>query len=212
MHRAAFVNYAHLAAAGRAGLALEASMHNADPPILDLVLKIAGLPKNAKPPSGELKNVEQSYAFSHLRRVLNNVTGHEAEQARRDWLMLAGWVAIAGTVDWNVVTPDLEPKIRSLLGAPPDPPSWQARKAQRQRPLPPPPLIQVLLSFWKEFPARAAVLPFLIDLRRSPALDQIITTGAAMVQLQFERFPRRAAPATKDLAPVSTFSSPGGAP
>jgi len=85
MHRAAFSDYADLAAAGRAGPNRDASMHNADPPILDLVLRIGGLPANTRPPSGELKNIEHIYEFSPLERIHENATDDELAQARRDW-------------------------------------------------------------------------------------------------------------------------------
>jgi hypothetical protein len=52
MHRTALSHYAHLAAAGRAGPDREASMHNADPPIFDFLLRIGGLSSNAALPSG----------------------------------------------------------------------------------------------------------------------------------------------------------------
>ena len=35
------------------------------------MLKIGGLPSNAKPPAGELKNIEQKYSFSYLVQVLD---------------------------------------------------------------------------------------------------------------------------------------------
>jgi hypothetical protein len=196
-HRATLHNYAHLAAIGQAGMAEETSLHNIDPPVLELLLKTSGMPSNAIP-AGELRDVEPRFSFHYLHRVLATATDEEIEQARRDWRMLAGWVDAAGAIDWNLISPDIDAKIRALTGAPADPPSWRARKAQRQRPLPAPPLIQFLIAFWPELAVRAAVFSLLIDLRRSPTLDQIITAAAAMIDVEFGRMPRRPAmmPAT----------------
>jgi hypothetical protein len=206
MHRTALSDYAHLAAAGRAGPARDASMHNADPPILDFLLRIGGLPSNAGPPSGELKRVEHTYEFSCLDRILENATDDELTQARRDWQALARWVDAAQTVDWNAVGPDVSVRIKSLTGAPADPPSWRARKAQRQRPLPPPDNVRFLVAFWPELAARAAVLPLLVHLRRSPTLNGVITEAVAMVDLWFDRLPRRRPASLKSAG--TAFSPP----
>jgi hypothetical protein len=192
IHRTALSDYADLAAAGRAGPARDASMHNADPPILDLVLRIGGLPRNAGPPSGELRNVEHTYEFSLLDRILGTATDDELGQARRDWQTLARWVDAAQAVDWNAVSPDVTVRIKSMTGERPDPPSWRARKAQRRRPLPPPDLVRFLMDFWPELAARAAVLPLLIHLRRSPALNAAITEAVAIVDLGLSSLPRQA--------------------
>jgi hypothetical protein len=208
MHRAALSHYANFAASGRAGPARDASMHNADPPILDFVLRIGGLPGNAGPPSGELKKVEHSYEFSCLDRILQDATDDELTQARRDWQTLARWVDAAQAVDWNAVSPDVSARIKSLTGARPDPPSWRARKAQRQRPMPPPDLVRFLMDFWPELAARAAILPLLIHLRRSPTLDKVITEGVAMVDSGFDRLPRRPA-SPRSSGPASSPPSPG---
>jgi hypothetical protein len=191
MHRSALSHYADLAAAGRAGPDREASIHNADPPILRLMLNIGGLPSNAGPPSGELKKVEHTYEFSRLVEILESATDDELTQARRDWQALARWADAAQTVDWNAVTPDVTARMKSLTGARPDPPSWRARKAQRQRPMPPPDLVRFLVAFWPELAARAAILPLLIHLRRSPTLNAVITQAVAMVDLWFKSLPRQ---------------------
>jgi hypothetical protein len=209
MHRSALSHYADLAAAGRAGPARDASMHNADPPILDLVLRMGGLPGNAGPPSGELKNVEHTYEFSCLDRILETASDDELTQARRDWQTLASWVDAAQTVDWNAVSPDVSLRIRSLTGAPPDPPSWRARKAQRQRPMPPPDLVRFLMDFWPELAARAAILPLLIHLRRSPTLNGVITEAVAMVDLGFKSLPRRRAASLNSAGAASSPPAPG---
>jgi len=195
-HRAAFATYSHLVAAGRAGPDREVSIHNVDPPIFDLLLKIGGLPSNTKLPAGELKKGEHKVSFKYLCKVLDTATEDEIEQARRDWRMLARWSDAAKAIDWNSISPELDLKFKALTGAPSDPPSWRARKAQRQRPWPAPPLVQNLVALWPELAARATVLPFLIDLRRSPTLGQMITTWAATIDLVFERCPRRLAATT----------------
>jgi hypothetical protein len=209
LHRTALSDYAHLAAAGRAGPARDASLHNADPPILNLVLSIGGLPRNAGPPSGELKKVEHTYEFSYLDRILENATDDELTQARRDWQALARWVDAAQTVDWNAVSADVGALIKSVTGARPDPPSWRTRKARRQRPMPPPDLVQFLMSFWPELAARAAILPLLIHLRRSPELDKVITEAVALVDLGFNGLPRRRPASLKGAGAPSSQTSPG---
>ena len=206
MHRTALSDYAHLAAAGRAGPSRDASMHNADPPIFDFVLRIGGLSRNAKLPSGELKRIEHTYEFSSLDRILEVATDDELTQARRDWQALARWVDAAQTVDWNAVSPDVSVRIKSLTGARPDPPSWRARKAQRQRPLPPPDPVRFLMAFWPELAARAAVLPLLIHLRRSPTLNEVITQAVAMVDLGLNGLPRRQPTSLKSAG--TAFSPP----
>jgi hypothetical protein len=211
MHRTALSDYAHLAAAGRAGPAREASMHNAEPPIFDFLLKIGGLSRNARLPSGELKSIEHSYEFSSLDRILENATDDELAQARRDWQTLEKWVAAAQTVDWNAVSPDVSVRIKSLTGAPADPPSWRARKAKRRRPLPPPDAVRFLVDFWPELAARATVLPFLIHLRRSPTVDEVITEAVAMVDLAFDGLPRRLATSLKSVGATLNPASSGTA-
>jgi hypothetical protein len=188
------------------------SFHTADSPIFDLLLRVAGLPNNSKLPGGELKNIEQRFSFHYLCGVLDTSTDDEIEQAGRDWRMLAGWVDAAKAIDWNLISPEVDLKIKASTGAPPDPPSWRARKARRQRPWPAPPLLQVLIEFWPELAARAAVLPLLIDFRRSPALDQIITESAAMIDLAFERLPRRPPGTPLSFDPGHGLGSTGGIP
>jgi hypothetical protein len=190
MNRGGLDRYAEMAVAGGAALGQEVSIHYADPPLFDSLLKLAGLPGNAKLPKGELKNMERWFSFAHLRGVLDTSTEEEIEQARRDWQMLARWVHASKTVNWVAVAPEIERKLKSLTGASPDPPSIQARKAQRRRPVPPPIIIQALLAFWDELAARAAVLPFLIHLRRTSWIDCVISIAAAMVDWEFERLPR----------------------
>jgi hypothetical protein len=196
--RAALENYAGLAAAGLAGVtaqastnAEQASIYNAEPPIFDAMLKVAGLPLNARLPGGELRNIESRASTAYLGHVLDAATSEEVAQARRDWQMIAGWIRAAEAVDWSLVAPDIDRKIRTLTGARPDPPSVQARKAQRSRPVLPPGLVQWLLAFGNELAVRAAVLPLLIDLRRSPALSEAISTAAAMIELELEKLPRK---------------------
>lgn len=185
--------YAQLAIAGQAGVAKAASIFNADPPIFDSVLKIAGLPLNAKLPQGELRNIESRWSKDHLCQVLDTATSEEVAQARRDWQAIARWTTALEAIDWGLVAPEIDQKIRSLTGARADAPSIQARKTQRSRPLPPPMLVESLLVFGKDLVARAAVLPLLIDARRSPRLNSVISLAAAVVEFELEKLPRKAA-------------------
>jgi hypothetical protein len=52
------------------------------------------------------------------------------------------------------------------------PRSLLERRARRTRPLPPPGIVTFLLALWRDFNSRAALVPFLINLRRSPDHSQ----------------------------------------
>jgi hypothetical protein len=211
MHRTALADYAHLAAAGRAGPARDASLHNADLPILDIMLRIGGLPSKAGPPSGELKHIEHAFELSSLDRILENATDEELTQARRDWQALARCVDAAQTVDWDAVSPEMSARI-SLVEARPDPPSWRARKAQRQRPLPPPVPVRLLMAFWPELAVRATALPLLIHYRRLPTMNQVFTEAVAIVDLWLHQLPRRRPASLKSDGAAFSPPSPGAVP
>jgi hypothetical protein len=124
--------------------------------------------------------------------VLDNATPEEATQARRDWQAIARWTAALEAIDWGLVAPEIDQRIRALTGARPDAPSIQARKTQRSRPVPPPLLVQSLLAFGNDLVARSAMLPLLIDVRRSARLNSVISLAAALVELELEKAPKRA--------------------
>src|SRR6185312_8317502 len=93
-------------------------------------------------PDGELRNVETRWSTAYLCHVLENVTDEEVAQSRRDWQTIVGWIRAAEAVDWGLVAPEIDSRLRILMGARPDPPSVQARKAQRSRPASPPVFVQ----------------------------------------------------------------------
>jgi hypothetical protein len=53
-------------------------------------------------------------------------------------------------------------------------------------------LVQSLLAFGNDLVARSAMLPLLIDVRRSARLNSVISLAAALVELELEKAPKRA--------------------
>lgn len=194
LNRTALYTYANVAASGGAGPDRKTSLHNAEPPIFDLLLKVAGLPDNAMPPSGELKKVEHRFSRTHLIAVLGDATEQEREQARRDWQMLARWIDAIKDVDWDNIRPEMDAKLRLLMGARAEPQSIIERKTRHRRPLKPPVIIQTFRTLVWSLAARAALLPFLIELRRSPFLDFVISAGAVMFEIELDKLPRKSVP------------------
>jgi hypothetical protein len=176
----------------------------AEPPIFDNMLKVIGLPGSVKPPDHslrrELSKIDLSFeALS--KTVVANASEEDFEQARRDWRLIDGFIKAAEMIDWNVSTPALEARIKSLAGARPDPPSIRARKAQRVRPLLPPQFIILLRSLLHESVARAVMLVALMAVRRSPHFSNIISEALAGAEAWLEGFrshkpisPEQAAP------------------
>jgi hypothetical protein len=161
------------------------------------LLKVAGLPDTGAFPLPELELIE---LLSPRRQaaVVIEATEDEAEQARRDWQAIERIVMAAERVDWDAVMPAVRPFIAKVTGAPPDPPSWRARKAKRKKPRPPPAIVGRLLETWRNFNGRAMVLAFLIGARRDEATSKRITELFAQVEWVLSLFPRtqRNLPAT----------------
>jgi hypothetical protein len=165
----------------------------AEPPIFDMMLKVTGLPSRMKPPDHnqrrELSNIDLS--VEGLRKTLiTNASNEDFEQARRDWRLIDGFIKASKTIDWTVATPSWEARIRSLAGAPADPPSVRDRKAQRVRPLPPPQFIILMRSLLHESIGRAVMLVALMAIRRSPYYSNVVSVALAGTGLWFDGLPR----------------------
>jgi hypothetical protein len=65
------------------------------------------------------------------------------------------------------------------------------------------------MAFWPELAARAVIIPLLIHLRRSPELDKVITEAVALVELGFNRWPRRRPASLKSAGTAFRPASPG---
>jgi hypothetical protein len=172
-----------------AGLRQQPSLYNAEPPLLDLVLKGVGLPSNALPPDKGLR-VEQM-SITELRKILASADDGEIEQARRDWQTIVGLVDAAEHIDWNMVWPIIEPLVRGVTGSARPPPSKRTRKARRRRPLPPPGIVEFLLALWRDISVRAVFLSYLISVRRSAVHSQILSEILPLAGAALAHLPRR---------------------
>jgi hypothetical protein len=177
-----------------AGVAPLVSLYaTAEPPVFDIMLKVSGLPSNAPVPGRdlrrELSKVDLSFA-GLSKTIVADASDEDFEQSRRDWGVIAGLIEAAQTTDWNATTAAWEARISSLTGAPPDPPSIRARKAQRVRPLPPPTIIITLRKLWYESVARAVTLAALIAFRRSPYFSNVVSAMLVGAKSWFDGLPR----------------------
>jgi MerR HTH family regulatory protein len=185
----------------RAWLAVAAGMDQlvslyatAEPPIFDIMLKVSGLPSNAKPPDRDLRRELNKVDLSVgglSKTIAADASEADLEQARRDWRMIAGLIEATEMIDWNAATAAWEARMRSLAGAALDPPSIRARKAQRMRPLSPPQIIIALRILWHESGARAAMLAALIAFRRSPYFSNVVSAMLAGAGSWFDGLPSR---------------------
>lgn len=132
----------------------------AEPSFFDLLGKLIGLPADTPFGDGKISKRGVPFWIALFRRVLRETSATELEQARRDWREIAGIMARLETVDWSAAPP-LFP-----IGSSRKPPSHAARDAQRTRPLPPPGIVSLLLSLWRDYNGRAAVLCALLLARR----------------------------------------------
>jgi hypothetical protein len=166
----------------------------AEPPIFDIMLKVSGLPSNARLPDRDLRRElsKMDLSFAGLSKtIIADASGEDFEQARRDWRVIAGVIEAAEMIDWSAATAAWEARISSLAGALPDPPSIRARKAQRVRPLPPPTIIVTLRTLWHESVARAVVLAAVIAFRRSPFFSNLVSAMLVGAEFWFEGLPSR---------------------
>jgi hypothetical protein len=166
----------------------------AEPPIFDIMLKVSGLPSNARPPGHDLRRElnKVDLSFGGLAKtIVADASEEDLEQARRDWRVIAGLIEEAEKVNWNSATAAWEARMKSLAGTAQDAPSIRARKAQRVRPTPPPNIIVLLRNLWHESVARAVMLATLIAFRRSPYFSEVISVILAGSASWFGGLPSR---------------------
>jgi hypothetical protein len=138
--------------------------------VFDALRKIGGLPLSAAFPLFDV-DLFDLFSLDRQAKIIAKATDDEVEQARRDWQTITRLAAVVESVDWSAVVPIIEPAIASIIGAPPEPPSWRARKARRVRPPSKPATIGFLAARWRSFDFRAVALAFLIGARRPSKTD-----------------------------------------
>jgi hypothetical protein len=173
-----------------AGVAQLVSLYaTAEPPIFDIMLKVSGLPSNAKAPDRDLRREsgKVDFSFGNLSKtIVADASDDDFEQARRDWRLIAGFMDASGRIDWTAATAAWEARIKSLTGAPPEPPSIRARKAQRVRPLPPPQIVIALRLLRDESGARPVMVAALMAFRRSPYFSNFVSEMLTGLEYVFE--------------------------
>jgi hypothetical protein len=159
------------------------------PPIFDTLRKAGGLPLTAAFPLPEAELIEL-LAPRRLAEIAAEATDEEIAQARRDYQTINRLSAAIAAVDWNAARPIIERAVATVIGAKTEPPSWQARKAKRTRAHPPLAIVKVLLGILRSYNSRAAVLAFLVGVRRLPGYSKHITDLLALTEWAISLFPR----------------------
>jgi len=131
--------------------------------------RATGLGENWEPPDQEL--LVESFSLRRMRDVLREASPEEMEQARRDWKAIAALAAASKAIDWHAVR--------------------KALNVQRTSSVQPPAPIDWLLAGWRNFNVRAAILTFLISVRRLPDLSHKLSEILAVADCALQQFPRR---------------------
>ena len=165
------------AAAVAAGIDLPAFLYDPTPPLLKILKEVGGLPDDMPPPDDELHVEQMSLAF--LRKILASVKDEtEIERARSDWKIISDLAERANVIDWDSLKGSLPRHVRRSL-------------TRRRLPLPPP-AVDYFIACWREFTARAVLLPFLIFIRRSPEHSQNLSRNLALAAIVASRATGRA--------------------
>ena len=122
------------------------SLYDPASPSLNALKKAAGLSGEWKPPDPAL--LVENFSLARMRAILGDASIAEMEQSRRDWKKIGEMVAASDRVDWHAVR--------------------KALNVQRTSSAQPPAPVDFLIALWRDFDARAVLLPFLISVRRSP--------------------------------------------
>jgi hypothetical protein len=128
-------------------------------------------------------------SLAHLREILRGAGTGELEQARRDCATIAQLVEASEAIDWHVTR--------------------RALDVQRTSSVQPPAPADFFLALWRDFDARALLLPGLIFFRRSPEHSHKLSEILAVAGWALARFPRRAAERSN---PAGTVTEPATNP
>jgi hypothetical protein len=127
-----------------------------------------GLPDDMPPPDDDLHVEQMSLPF--LRRILASVKDEaELDQARSDWKLISGLAEGANVINWDGLKGTLSRHMR--------------RNLRKHRLPSPPPAVDYLLACWRDFTARAILLPFLIFIRRSPDHSRNLSHNLALAAI-----------------------------
>jgi hypothetical protein len=179
------------AGAAIAGYAQQASIHNAEPPIFDLVLKGMGIPRSTVPPPKV--DVERLLSIQWSIETLSIVNDRELEQAGRDFKAIDQLIeALDEFTDWNVAGSELETQIEALTKSRSEPPSKRRRKASRQHPHAKPAIVDLFLRGFSDLDTRPYLLALFIGIRRSSLENSTALTQAiALAESLVSRLPQR---------------------
>lgn len=159
------------------------------PPVFDTFRKAGGLPVTAAFPRPEAALIEL-LSLRRLAEIAAEMKEEQAEQARRDCQAIDCLFATVASVDWNAARPGIDPNVAKVAGAKPEPPSWQARRAQRTRALPPPAILRLLSGLWRSNDFRAMIFALSVGVRRFPGYSQNISELLALAEWALSLFPR----------------------
>jgi len=178
-------------AAAVGGYEQQASIHTAEPPIFDILLKAMGIPRsNLVPPKVDFDRLPAQW----FHQTLGTANHDESEQLRRDWQAIARLTEALRTVDWDVAGGQFEAKIEALTKSRPEPPSKRRRKENRRRPKPKPPIVDLFLEELLDFKIRPYLLAFCVGIRRSsPDNSHAFTQSIALAESLILHLPQQPA-------------------
>jgi hypothetical protein len=149
----------------------------AEPPVLDISLKVTGLPTVNAPGDDLIAALNRiDLSWSGLAAAVNTADDAEFERSRRCLRLVTKLITTVENSDYVA----REAVIRRLESGKREPHSIRARKAQRKRPPAPPKLIATLDLLWNEPVACAVILAGLMELCNEPFCWKIISDALAM--------------------------------
>jgi hypothetical protein len=152
-----------------AGLAPAKSLYDPASPVFNALKKAGGLGGDWEPPDSEL--LVEGFSLARLRDILASASTAEVDQARRDWKLIAQLAEASEAIDWHATR--------------------KALNVQRTSSAQPPAPADFLFALWRNFDARAVMLPFLISVRRSPDHSHKLSEILALARWALTQFPGR---------------------